>query len=418
MFQVRFIDADFQQTVPEAENIDKSRKNAMIPAHSMDIERILLDLVKIRSDKRPQADGTLLVEQDIVSYLQALLAKEFGWLKVEVQSLTNGRANLFVHDDSPVDVLFMAHMDTVEEGAGWTKNVRGEVDGDKIYGRGSADMKAGLVAILDALVYARESGKKGIAALFYADEEYAFLGMQSFLEEYGNRLSPRFVICPEPTQEQIRPGCRGIIEWKFVVEGKRGHAARPHTGVSAFLAFEKGIEALRTDLARIEDGFLGKPTLNVAAVTVGSLMETHTDGSVRLSQAANIIPDYCEAVVEIRSVPGTNENALRKAFEDAVAAFGARSLKTTLVHNIGSFTTPKEQLVDLEIAQRTALGEITYEDPTKGGYSDAQMAAAYWNIPTAIIGPKGAGMHGVDEYVERKSLQRLCSLFRAFIDTR
>lgn len=370
---------------------------------------ILKDLVAIPSDR-----STPGFERGVATYLQRLLAKDFSWLTVEVQAVEGDRVNLFVHDGTPAKLLLMGHLDVVEEGAGWTVNVRGEEKEGKLYGRGTADMKAGVVAILAALEHAHETGKSGIAALFYADEEYEFKGMTKFLAEYA--LRPELVVCPEPTQGALRPGCRGVVECHAVIRGKRGHAARLHTGVSAYRAISAGVAALDARLAAVKDEFLGAPTVNVAHLRCGSHMGVDEQGQIRLSDAGNIIPDYCSAVIEVRTVPGIDEPEIRAAFTAGVESVGASLETWDVALRLGSFLTPKDRLAIAEEAQREAFGDVAYEDPAKGGYSDAQMIAERWNVPTVVWGPVGGGMHGVDEWVELESIEKLSTAFRTLVD--
>lgn len=374
-----------------------------------DFLTILKSLVAMPSDRTTPG-----VEAGVATFLRDLLARDFPWLTVETQVVEGDRVNIFVHDGTPVSLLLMGHMDVVEDGAGWTVNICGEEKDGKLYGRGAADMKAGIVAILSALAHAHATGKAGVAALFYADEEYEFKGMRRFLEDY--RLSPSLVVCPEPTQGALRPGCRGVVECRAVLRGKRGHAARPLTGVSAFRAMTAGVAALDEKLAAVRDEFLGAPSLNIAHMTCGSHMGSDEQGTLRLSDAGNVIPDYCSAVIEVRTVPGVDEADIREAFTAGVESTGATVETWDVALRLGSFMTPTAQLGIAEAAQREAFGDVVYEDPAKGGYSDAAMIAEAWGVPVVVWGPIGGGMHGVDEWVDLASVATLSTAFAKLVD--
>lgn len=378
----------------------------------MDPIRLLEQLVGMRSDRFASSERGV-IEANVCAFLQAYVAEHLPSLTIERDEVAPGRHNLFVTDGAPTRLLFLGHMDTVEEGTGWTKRPYGEREGDKLYGRGSADMKAGIVAILAALEHANERNTPGVAALFYCDEEYDFAGMKRFVKQYEGKLHPELVICPEPTQEALRPGCRGTTELAFVIRGKRGHAARPASGISAHLAFEAGLSRVRERCAAVAASALGVPTINVAALRVGALIDESTGA---LSTRGNVIPDFADGVLEVRTVPGITTQDVHEAFAAGVLSLGATlpSLETTA--DLGSFATDRTRLQKIEAAQRTVLGEIRYEDAGRGGYSDAQMIAERWGATTVIWGPAGANMHGPDEWVDLPSVERLCRAYQTLID--
>jgi acetylornithine deacetylase/succinyl-diaminopimelate desuccinylase-like protein len=369
----------------------------------MDLTQTLLALVSARSDITA-ASASGRVEADVALVLETMLREQFPWLTVAREPVEEGRDNLWVTDGVPVELLFMGHMDTVEHGEGWTRRALGELADGKLYGRGAGDMKAGIVAILEALRHAHEKGRQGVAALFYCDEEYEFSGMKAFLKRH-DELRPRLVVCPEPTQERLLPGCRGIVDWRFVIEGKAAHAARPHLGVSAFEALNAGVEAIKKMLDGLDHPDIGKPTINVGYIHCGPP-----------SQTGNIIPERCEATVEVRTTPAVTREAMERVFIEAVEAFGARVSTVRVASDIGSFLTPREKLTEVEEAATEILGKAEWGHPKDFGYSDAQMIAAAWSVPTVIWGPKCMNMHGADEYVELASVERVAAAFRALVD--
>lgn len=372
----------------------------------MDSLTLLEQLVRIPSDKNAtSADGR--VEYGVACFLRDYLKKTLPKLTIEEQKIEEGRINLFVHDNTPVSLLFLCHIDTVEEGKGWTTSPSGELKGTRFYGRGSADMKCGAVAVLRALESAAALKKSGVAVLFYGDEEYDSLGIKKFIQEYGGKLNPKMIICLEPTGGKLRRGCRGVVELRYVLSGKTGHAARSSSGISAFNGLNFSINALQNFLKDYSDPYLGHPTLNVATVRCGALQYRRSDGFIVFGSAGNIIPDYCEVVLEVRTIPGLDSQKIKEVFQNGLKGTGVlvETVETKL--ELGNFVTPAEQLKLIEEVFYEVVGGDMYQDIELGGYTDAQMLAELWKTPVAVWGAKGENHHGADEYVDLPSFEKL-----------
>jgi len=367
---------------------------------------LLKQLVEISSDKKAVSSGGL-VEYGVACWLRDYVQKNLRSFIVEEQKIEEGRANLFIHDNQPTSLLFLCHMDTVEAGSGWTTSASGEQKGLRFYGRGSADMKCGAIAILAALHRAQEIKKTGIAVLFYADEEYDSIGIKKFVSEYEKKLNPKLIVCMEPTGGKLRRGCRGVVELRYVLRGKTGHAARASSGINAFEGLNQGINSLYELLKTHQDPYLGHPTLNVATVRCGAIQQKRPDNFIVFGSAGNIIPDYCEVVLEVRTIPGLDSEKIKTAFHEGAKKVGViiESVETKL--ELGSFTTPNEQLKLVEDIFYEVVGGDMYQDIEQGGYSDVQMLASLWQTPTIIWGAKGDNVHGADEYVDVSSFEKL-----------
>lgn len=372
----------------------------------MDSLTLLEQLVRIPSDKNAVVAGGRM-EHGVACFLRDYLQENLSSFTIEEQKIEEGRMNLFVHDNTPTSLLFLCHIDTVEEGKGWTTSPRGELKGRRFYGRGSLDIKCGIVAVLRALERAAELDKTGLAALFYCDEEYDSLGMKKFVEEFGNKLNPRLIVCMEPTDGKLRRGCRGIVELRYVLFGKTGHAARPSSGINVFEGLNTGCDALYEFLKTKEDPYLGHPSLNVATVRCGAIQYKRPDGFIVFSSAGNIIPDYGELVLEVRTIPGIDSEKIKSVFHEGLKKTMViiESVETRLERS--SFVTPAEQLKLVEDIFYEIVGGEAYQDIEEAGYSDAQILATLWKTPIVIWGAKGDNHHGADEYVDLSSFEKL-----------
>jgi succinyl-diaminopimelate desuccinylase len=372
----------------------------------MESLEMLKQLVGIPSDKNAMPRGGYF-EFGVACWLRDYIKNNFPGLVVEEQLVEKGRINLFIHDAVPASLLFLCHIDTVEEGKGWTTSPRGEIKGRRFYGRGSLDMKCGAVAVLTALRHAVELEKTGLAVLFYADEEYESKGIKKFIAEYGQKIKPKLIVCLEPTEGQLRRGCRGIVELRYVLNGRTGHAAQPKSGISAFDGLNRAINALSQFVQTISDPYLGHPTINIARVRCGAIQEKRPDGFIVFSAAGNIIPDYCEVLLEVRTVPGLDEEKIKQTFQSGLKTTGVVIDSVETRSNLGSFVSPRENLKLIEEIFYEVIGGEMYQDIERAGYTDAQMLTELWQTPTIIWGADGDNHHGADEYVDLPSFEKL-----------
>lgn len=371
----------------------------------MDILATLEHFVAIPSWRTPDNPD---VEAGVSQFASEVIQREIPWLHVTQQHVDGNRFNVFATDGSPLQILFVGHLDSVPPGAGWETRPTGERVGDRYYGRSSYDVKGGVVALLAAL---RAVGPtRGIGVLLYCDEEYEFHGMRRFLALERDRAQPALVVALEPTDLRLRTGCRGVCEFRPVVRGKCGHAARPWTGVSALKAFLHGVKALDDFAERHAHSEFGRMTRNIAALRCGQYRGLDGDRPL-LAEDSNIIPDYASGVVEVRTLPDMDADQCITAFEQGVRAAGGRLEVAVKRLDFRGFQTPRERVAPFTEAVAAVLGKVEYEEIGRSGYSDIQLLATQFGVPCAIIGPRGGNMHAPDEYVEISSITQLQRVF-------
>ncbi len=150
-------------------------------------------------------------------------------IKAEIQDLGNGNANLIAsYGEKTPEIIFCGHLDVVPVSNDWnyppfclTKV------GERLYGRGSSDMKAGIAAMSATIIELAKSkaslnGK--LTLVFVADEEGANLGMKHFLEKPQDAL---FAVIGEPTELQVAVSHRGVLRDYIDVLAQPYHAALP-----------------------------------------------------------------------------------------------------------------------------------------------------------------------------------------------
>ncbi len=135
-------------------------------------------------------------------------------------------------------VHFNSHHDVVEVGHGWTRDpFGGDLDGDRIYGRGACDMKGGLAASVIAVEAFLASGiawRGSIEISATADEESGGYGGVAYLAEHGHYAHVTHVIIPEPLhKDRICLGHRGVWWAEIETHGRIAHGSMPFLGDSA-----------------------------------------------------------------------------------------------------------------------------------------------------------------------------------------
>jgi succinyl-diaminopimelate desuccinylase len=359
------------------------------------ITDILKDLIKI-----PSWVDNLTNERNIGEFIYSFLKGNTN-LSIIKQLVINDRFNIIASKGNNVDMLVIGHIDTVQPTSNWIKNpIIPEVIGDKIFGMGSTDMKSGIAVMLNLAI--QPALKNNTAFLFYCDEEYDFSGMKIFIEEYRNKIKPKLIISLDGEELQIRNSCRGLIELSVIAQGKSGHAANQKSGVNAITNTMIVINKLKSWLNIFSSKELGKSTLNIACVK-GGIKIGNKDDEIILGKEGNIIPDYCEYVIEIRVASNNlNANMVKDFIEKESVNLGLKIINVKVRHNLRSWITAKEQLKTiLELAPRKG-----FRKAKMGGYIDIQMLwEAFEKVPTFSFGAGEAEMsHKTDEYVKISSI--------------
>jgi len=353
-----------------------------------DLTALLSDLVAIDSVNPSLVEGGA-GEAEIAAYV-ARWAREAG-LEAQVLEETPGRPSVIVTargSGGGRTLLLCGHLDTVNvEGMADPHTPR--VDGDRLYGRGSYDMKAGVAA---ALIAAREAARSGLAGdvvvAAVADEEHASLGVQEALRT----VRADAAIVTEPTELELVVAHKGFVWSEVEVTGRSAHGSRPHLGVDAIVKMGPVLTelgALDAALGEREHPLLGRGSVHASVI----------EGGVELSS----YPARCVLGLERRTLPGETAAdveaelaALLDRCRRADPALAAEQ-RTLLVRE------PFEVDRDAELVGlvRAAAAEVLPQEPRIGGasyWADAAFIAAA-GIPTVMFGPGGEGAHAIEEWV-------------------
>jgi acetylornithine deacetylase len=319
-------------------------------------------------------------------------------------------------------LILGGHIDVVspEPIPQWTHDPwGGEVIDEKLYGRGAADMKAGLAANIYALkalvdLKLRPRGKLILESTI--EEELG--GSGGVLACLMHGITADGMLITEPSNEKIYVTHPGIRYFRVTVQGKTAHAALSHTGINAIAKMVPIIKALEAlDIERAEK--LKYP-----------LVEKQTGRPCNLSMGKMQAGDWVSTVAgwatlecRIGFVPGETrqsvEAEIRKTIREAIKGDPWLEQNSPKLEWFGWDTDPWIEPTDstlvktLQETSRKIYGAQLELTGASGGL-DARFGH-YFSVPSVSYGPKGSNYHGVDEYVDLSSLMRVTKTLALFI---
>ncbi len=322
-------------------------------------------------------------------------------LKVQMQEVEKDRFNVIalLPGESHEELLFNGHLDTVKIGTpgNWTKDPLGaEIFENKLYGRGSCDMKSGLSAMvfaLEALVKSNLPRKKSILFTAVIDEEVYFKGTQALIDADILKNCTRAYIS-EPTSLGIASCLQGAAEFTARVYGKSAHSGMAELGINAIFHMNKIISALEEyhlSLEQIGDrlGLGVNPSLNIGKIQGGT--------------GVILVPDYCQIEFDRQVLPGENMEEVIAEIENLFKRVCQKEgIKGELICNqyFSSWQVSKEHPVvkALESCHKKATGNPAAEMMFRA-YCEVEMVDRL-NIPGAVYGPGNIlQAHRPDEFV-------------------
>jgi acetylornithine deacetylase len=364
--------------------------------------RILADLVRIDSTNPALGgDGHGAGEEEIAAYVADVM-HDIG-LEVDHWAPAPGRPNVVGvlpgEGDGP-SLMWNAHMDTVGvEGmdAPFEPTRR---DG-RLYGRGAQDMKGSLAAQLVAAQNLKASdtplgGDLIVAAV--ADEEHKSLGTEALVDRYDADGA----IVTEPTDLQLVRAHKGFVWIDIQTHGRAAHGSRPAEGIDANMHMGRVLSRLETlsrSLSRREEhALVGPPSLHA--------------GQLRGGSAPSVYAAECRLRMERRTVPGESAEAALAEVQPLLSELSEEDDDFEAEAEIAFAREPLDTPRDAPIAAATRQGLAHVLDdapaPDTGAsfWTDAALLAEA-GTDTVVLGPKGAGLHTTEEWVDLDSVAQL-----------
>jgi succinyl-diaminopimelate desuccinylase len=351
-------------------------------------ERLLEDLLFFL--ERPSVTGA---EKGLCDDLAARISSSPGW---ETERISNNLAARRTEPDpSRQKIVLAGHLDTVPEPEG---GIEVRVDGDRVYGRGASDMKAGdalMLALLEGVAW--EESRFEPAFVFYEREEgpYAENGLEAVFAGCPWVLDAELALVPEPTSAALEVGCVGTSQVEVTFSGRSAHAARPWQGENAVTKAGEFLTALHerpAEKVMVE----GLPFYEVLTPTVA-----------RGGRANNVVPDSFLVNVNYRFAPG-------KELEDVKRLFGKLAGESATFEVVDFAPSGP---VNLENPLLQELIETGLEVRPKQAWTDVARFSER-GVAAANFGPGlPSQAHQEGEYAELSLLEecyaRLTELFRA-----
>ena len=381
---------------------------------TVDRERLILftqQLVRIRSVHEPETGSNESAAAELVAFEM----RRLGWDPL-IEEAAPGRPNVIatIEGGRPgPTLLFEGHTDVVTEGqrSRWSHDPFGaEIVAGRLYGRGSADMKGGVAAMIHAAAAVAAQGpfpgRIRVAAL--ADEEGMMLGVKHFVRS-GHAVGVDAAIVCEPEEGEVCIAQKGAIRLRIDALGRMAHGAMPQEGrnpIAALTAVAEACRGLEMDLQETpgRHPLLGLPYVTPTVLLGGT------------AEQINVIPGEAWMALDIRTTPAVDHGRLQariKGVCDQVSAASGVALRLTVIDDRPSTETPADSPVVRAVIE--AHRQITGEEPVLGGVPGSTDGTILWRdagLPIVTYGPGGKWIaHQVDEYVEIEDLIRCAEVY-------
>lgn len=281
-----------------------------------------------------------------------------------------------------------------------------EIRDGVLYGRGAADMKSGLAAMVCAverLLACHQNTSGTLAFLITSDEEGAAqFGTRHVVKVLAARgITPQYAIVGEASSDQvlgdrIMIGRRGSLNGVLKVFGKQGHVAYPHKVENPIHRLAPALAALTAEVWDAGNAHFPPTSFQVSNIHAG------TGGN-------NVVPGECDVVFNFRYCTESTDAGLKARVESILETHG---LRYELAWQLSGepFLTGHGALI---AAAQAAINEHTSLNPTLftgGGTSDARFISP-WGAETVEIGPVNESIHKINEHVQVADLERLSAIY-------
>jgi len=320
------------------------------------------------------------------------------------------RANITAHIKSTgrrAALLFACHLDVVGPGeASWKNPPFAAVESDgKIYGRGSADMKGGITAVVTAVCQIVQAGTKLQGDIIFfaaAGEETDSCGTKRFVENPDLLPDLAGVVIAEPTDFEIVTAHRGMLWLEVTTKGKAAHSSTPELGVNA-------IASMRSVLVQLENYKIpGEPHKLLG----GSSMSINT---IAGGKAINVVPDKCTITIDMRTLPAQNHQGIVADFEKIFAR-----LKSTNPQFAAEISVLRQVLAlqtDSNCEFVRDFCSCVGNNKTKAvGFTTDGPYFASLGTPVVIFGPGKPDLaHKPDEFIDISDVEKAVEYYKNII---
>jgi acetylornithine deacetylase len=382
---------------------DLQRQGYIVPTDSIEM---ITRLIAFDTTSR---NSNLELMAFIVDYLESL-----GVESELVHNDEGTKANLYatLGPGDRAGIALSGHTDVVPvDGQDWQTDPFSVVEkGDRLYGRGTSDMKSfiGVCLALAPEFLAREIATPLHFAFSY-DEEIGCIGVRGLIEALSGRpLKPSAVVIGEPTEMKVVRAHKGKLSYCCHVRGHEAHSSLAHAGVNAVEAAAEAVAYLKRMARRHRDEGPFDAEFEPPYTTV------HT-GTIRGGTALNIVPRDCSFEFEFRHLPEDDPRALLDELRDHVATHIEPEMQATQAETGFSFE-PMSHIPGLatdEDADIVQLAKALTGQNTTGKVAFGTEAGLFQNggMPAVVCGPGSIDQaHKPDEFIAKDQIT-LCEAF-------
>ena len=287
-------------------------------------------------------------------------------------------------------LVLCAHLDTVGTAGMTIPPFEPVVEGSRVYGRGSYDMKGSAAAVMTAAAALAAEGVRGrVLVALVADEEYSSIGAQDFVRRHPSDAC----ILTEPSEGRLILAHKGFVWAEIVTTGRAAHGSRWDVGVSAIGKMGRIVAALEEfdqhELRARVHPLVGPASLHCALIQGGSGLSTYSE--------------KCALKVERRTLPGETPDQVLEELKEVVRRAGEEA-------EVNSLLDRPPMMCDRDVKVAACVREAAY---SVIGQMPEETGVAYWmdaalfaaaGIPTVNYGPAGAGAHAAVEWVDLDSV--------------
>jgi len=358
---------------------------------------------------RTDLPAEIVYESRVTEFLEEQL-QSLG-CRCRRQTVQPGRDNLIATytppTPPPFSILFEAHQDTVPVDAMTIEPFGAHIEGGRMYGRGSCDVKAGgcvMLAAFARLVREKPPGSAAVTLAFTVDEEHTFLGIQELM---NSGFQADYAIVAEPTLLNIVNAHKGVVRWQLETAGKACHSSRPELGVNAIYRMGwllNGVEEYAAKLRNLPpDPLLGARTLSVGRITGGV--------------SVNTVPDFCRIEIDRRLIPGEDPASAVLSLSEFLK--GYPGIDFPFAASTSQLACPPlAPTLSRDLVKRlgaTIDSVVGKHEVHAVPYGTDASTVANTGIPTVVFGPGDiAQAHTKDEWIDLAQLEPAAEILFRF----
>ena len=354
--------------------------------NNLTLEKEILDILKKLLAFESTQHNELELEKSF-NYVYEFLKNQNLFVKIFKSAGKKSMYVTFVKNNPKPAIILNGHLDVVDS---HKEHFRMKKSGDKLLGRGVADMKGPLSVVLKLMAdLSIEKNQPDCGLMIVTDEEIGGYNGTKFLRDQG--IKPKFFMACEPSDEKIITDAKGVLWLKLTTEGKPGHAARPWL-------YPNPIKKMLINL-KLYPQVIDKNYKKNEWVTTYNLTYLHSGKDV------NQVPKMAEAILDIRYIPKDNPQKIITSFKKN------RDWKVKmLMCEPAAYCNAENGFVK---KLRNSFNN-PFEISRQPGATDARFYSQI-GVPSISFGPIGGGYHSEEEWVSVSSLIKYYHTLKTFL---